>query len=79
MTCHCKSDPEKTWSNNWSQMSAADVKMKIPGFIGSLNPSIPGSTSFQLDKTFSGVVSAGVEQSRQKGNMVAQGDEKLGP
>ena len=36
-------------------------------------------TSFQLDKTFWGVVSAAVEQSRRKANMVAQGDGKFPP
>ena len=36
-------------------------------------------TSFQMDKTFWGVMSAPVEQSRRKANLVAQGDEKFGP
>ena len=36
-------------------------------------------TSFQMDKTVWGVVSAAVEQSRRKANMVAQGDGKFGP
>ena len=34
---------------------------------------------FQMGKTFWGVVSAAVEQSRRKVNMVAQGDGKFGP
>ena len=32
-----------------------------------------------MDKTIRGVVSAAVEQSRRKANMVAQGDGKFGP
>ena len=32
-----------------------------------------------MDKTVWGVVSAAVEQSRRKANMVAQGDGKFGP
>ena len=59
--------------------SAADVKMEIPVLIRSLKSSILGSTSFQMDKTFWGVVSAAVEQSRRKANMVAQGDGKFCP
>ena len=60
-------------------MSAADVKMEIPVLLQSLKSSILSSTSFQMGKTFWGVVSAGVEQSRGKANMVAQGDGKFGP
>ena len=37
------------------------------------------STSFQMDKTFWGVGSSAVQQSRRKANMVAQGDGKSGP
>ena len=37
------------------------------------------STSFQMGKSFLGVVSAAVEQPRRKANMVAQGDGKFGP
>ena len=59
--------------------SAADVKMEIPVLVRSLKSSILSSTSFQLGKTFWGVVSAAVEQSRHKANMVAQGDGKFGP
>ena len=62
-----------------SLMSAADVKMKIPVLVGSLRSGILSSTSFQMGKTFWGVVSAAVEQSRRKVNMVAQGDGKFGP
>ena len=53
--------------------------MEIPVLVGSLKSSIVSSTSFQLDKTFWGVVSAAVGQSRRKANMVAQGDGKFGP
>ena len=60
-------------------LSAADVKMEIPVLVRSLKSSILSSTSFQMDKTFWGVVSAAVEQSRHKANMVAQGDGKFGP
>ena len=59
--------------------SAADVKMEIPVLVQSLKSSILGSTSFQMSKTFWGVVSAAVEQSRRKANMVAQGGGKFGP
>ena len=44
-----------------------------------MKSSILSSTSSQLDDTFWGVVSAAVEQSRCKANMVAQGEEKFGP
>ena len=57
--------------------NAADVKMKIPVLVRSLKSSILSSTSGK--KTFWGVVSAAVEQSRRKANMVAQGDRKFGP
>ena len=59
--------------------SAADVKMEIPVLVRSLKSNILSSTSLQKDKTFRGVVSAAVEQSRRKANMVAQGDGKFGP
>ena len=59
--------------------STAVVKTEMPVLIRSLKSSILSSTSFQMDKTFWGVVSAVVEQSRRKPNMVAQGDGKLGP
>ena len=58
---------------------AADVKMEIPVPVRSLKSSILSSTSFQMGKTFGGVASAAVEQSRCKANMVAQGDGKFGP
>ena len=60
-------------------MSAADVKMDLPVLVRSLKSSILSSTSFQMGKTFCGVVSAAVEQSRHKANMIAQGDGKFGP
>ena len=59
--------------------SAADVKMEIPVLVLALKSSILSSTSFQMGKTFWGVVSAAVEQSRLKATMVARGDEKFGP
>ena len=59
-------------------MSAADVKMEIPVLVHSLKSSILSSASFQMGKTFWGVVNAAVEQSRSKANMVAQGDGKFG-
>ena len=61
-------------------LSAADVKIAISVLIQSLKSSILGSTNFQMDKTFWGVVSTAVEQSRCKAYMVAQGDDgKFGP
>ena len=62
-----------------SVQSAADVKMEIPVLVRLLKSSILSSTSFQMGKTSWGVVSAAVEQSRHKANMVAQGDGKFGP
>ena len=59
--------------------SAADVKIEIPVFVRSLKSSILSSTSFQMGNTFWGVVSAAIEQSRRKANMVAQGDVKFDP
>ena len=53
--------------------------MEIPVLVRSLKSSILSSTSFQMGKTFWGVVSAAVEQSRCKSNMVAQGNGKFGP
>ena len=53
--------------------------MEIPVLVQSLKSSILSSTSFQMGKTFWGVVSAAVELSRRKANMVAQGDGKFGP
>ena len=53
--------------------------MEIPVLVGSLKLSILSSTSLQMDKTFWGVVSATVKQSRRKVNMDAQGDGKFGP
>ena len=62
--------------NSWS---AADVKMEIPVLARSLQSSILSFTSSQMGKTFWGVGSAAVEQTRRKANMVAQGDVKFGP
>ena len=59
--------------------SAAYVKMEIPVLVRSLKSSILSSTSFQMGKTFWGVVSAAVEQSRRKASKVAQGDGKFCP
>ena len=59
--------------------SAADVKMEIPVLVPSPKSSILSSTSFQKGKTFWGVASAAVEQSRRRANMVAQGDGKFSP
>ena len=53
--------------------------MEIPVFVRPLKSKILSSTSFQMGKTFWGVVSAAVEQSRRRANMVAQGDGKIGP
>ena len=61
-------------SNIITDLSAADVKMEIPVLKQSLTSSILSSSSFQMGKTFWGVVSAAVEQSRRKANMVAQGN-----
>ena len=63
---------------NGESWSAADVKLEIPVLVRSLKSSILSSTSFQMGKTFWGVVSAAVEQSRRKANMVAQGDGIFG-
>ena len=60
-------------------IEAADVKMEILVLVHSLKSSILSSTSVQMGKTFWGVVSAAVEQSRPKANKVAQGDGKFGP
>ena len=51
-------------------MSEAYAKMEIPVLVRSLKSSILSSNSFQVGKTFWGVVSAAVER---KANMVAQG------
>ena len=59
--------------------SVADVKMEIPVPVRSLTSCKLSPRSFPFDKTFWGVVSAAVEQSRRKVNLVAQEDEKLGP
>ena len=52
--------------------------MEIPVLVWSLKSSIWSSTSFPMGKTFWGVLSAAVEQSRGKASMVAQGDGKFG-
>ena len=59
-------------------LSTADVKMEKPVLVWSLKSSILSSTSFQVDKTFWGIASAAVEQSRRKANMVARGDGNFG-
>ena len=53
--------------------------MEMLVLVLSLKSSILSSTSFQMGKTFWGVVSAAVEQSRRKASMVAQGDGKFVP
>ena len=68
-----------TRPNNSSQIKpyraswklAAVVKMEIPVLVRSMKSSILSSTSFQMGKTFWGVVRAAVDQSRRKANMVA--------
>ena len=55
-------------TNTYVVLSAADVKMEIPVLVQSLKSSITSSTSLQMGKTFWGVVSASVEQSRRKVN-----------
>ena len=53
--------------------------MEIQVLMRSLKSSIVSSTSFQMGKTFWGVMSgAAVEQLRRKSNMVAQRDGKFG-
>ena len=64
----------KTASYHVFHLSAADVKMEIPVLEWSLKSSTLKSTSFQKGKTFRGVVTIAVEQSRRKANMVAQRD-----
>ena len=61
------------------EVLAADVKMEIPVLVRTLKSSILSSTSFQMGKTVWRVVSAVVEQSRRKANMVAQGGGKFDP
>ena len=46
--------------------------MELPVLVRSLKSSIASSTSFQTGKTFWGVLSAAVEQSRRKANMVTR-------
>ena len=70
---------EKWDDHDKDNLSAADVKMEIPVLVRSLKSSILSSTSFQMGKTFWGVASAAVEQSRRKANMVVQGDGKFDP
>ena len=69
-------------------LSAAHVRKEIPFLLLSLKSSILRSTSFQIDETYWGEVSAAVEQSWRKANTVwyldfmshfAQGDGKFGP
>ena len=54
------------------------LSLKISVLVRSLKSSILSSTSLQMDKTFWGVVSAAVEQSRRKASMVARGDGEFG-
>ena len=49
-------------------MKTADVKLEMPFLVRSLKSIILSSISFQLDRTFSGVTSAAVEQSRFTGD-----------
>ena len=51
--------------------------MEIPVLVQSLKSSMLRSTSFQMDKTFWGMGSAAVEQTRRKAYMVAQGDGEI--
>ena len=74
----CGGNWEKNPNTIWC-WSAADVKREKTVLVWSLKSSISSSTSFQMDKTVWGVVSAAVEQSRRKASMVAQGDGKFGP
>ena len=56
------------------------VKMGIPALVQSLKLSVLSSTSFQMSKTFQGVMSAAVEESWRRASMIAhQGDWKFGP
>ena len=57
--------------------SGCDVKMEIPVLVRSLKSSTLGSTSFQLGNISGGVVSAVVEQSRRRADMVALGHGKI--
>ena len=51
--------------------------MEIPVLVRSLKSSILRSICVQMGKTFWGVVSAAIEQSRRKANMIAQGDLRV--
>ena len=53
--------------------------METPVLVRSLKSSNLSLTSLQMDKTFWGVMSVAVGQSRRKANMVAQGNGKFGP
>ena len=53
--------------------------MELPVLVWSLKSSILSSTIFQMGKTFWCVMSAAVEQSRCKANVVARGDGKFNP
>ena len=75
----CKKEQESKGVKEWPAKLAADVKKEISVLVRSLKSSILSSTSFQKGKTFWGVVSAAVVQSRRKANMVAWGDGKFGP
>ena len=69
---------KSTPKNSQKELLVADVKMEIPVLIRSLKSSILSWTSLPRDNTFWGVVSAAVEQSRRKANIVAWGDGKFG-
>ena len=49
--------------------------MEIPALVRSLKSSTLSSTSYQMNETFWGAVSAAVEKSRRKANMVTPGAE----
>ena len=57
-------------SSHENARSAAEVKIELPVLVRTLKSSILSSTSFQMDETLRGVVSAVVEQSRRNVNIV---------
>ena len=69
----------KMLMNIFDNESAADVKMEIPVIVQSVKSSTLSSTNLQMGKAFWGVLSAAVEQSKRRANMVAQGNGKFGP
>ena len=70
---------ENIYTQKSSAKSVVNVKMEIPVLVRSMKTIVLSSTSFQMDKTFWGVVRAAVGQSRLKANMVAQRDGNFGP